>query len=469
MRTLLLSSLLAFFAACSGGGGSAPASNNGVILEQIVLKPFVSTMAKGTSLTLTATGVYSDQSASDISDNVTWAVDDSTVLSLDTTQGVVISADNEGQTTIHATSGGIEAVLDVTVTSATLDQLTLSPTTVTLAMGMETELTASGTFSDLSTQDITDDVSWTSGDTAIASLDGHTVRGVSPGQTQITGSFDGLNGTIDVTVTDKTLDSIDVSPVDQTLNTGEHLQFQVVGHFSDNSTEDLTQTAIWSVDDTSLATISNVAGIRGLLYALAPGSLSVTATLGSVSDSTSLTTTGESITRVRITPTLVVVNEGSTLDLTFEGLFSDDSVVNLTEDVLWLSVNSSCATISNASGEEGRVEGIAAGQTFVTALFGQLGFVKPVFVIRSFDITGQEAGENRYQFIAYGDYGDDEQVVDMTAYVTWTSDNPSILSFSTVAGEEGLADVHTAGTVNVTAHYNEDITLTQSLNITGSK
>ena len=67
---------------------------------------------------------------------------------------------------------------------------------------------------------------------------------------------------------------------------GENLQFNATGTYSDGSTQDLTTSAAWSSSDTSLATVS-----AGLASASAStlGTLSITATSGSVSGSATLT------------------------------------------------------------------------------------------------------------------------------------------------------------------------------------
>ena len=59
----------------------------------------------------------------------------------------------------------------VNVTAAVLTSIAVTPTTPSIAKGTTAQLTATGNFSDGSTQDLTQSVSWTSSDTTVATVD----------------------------------------------------------------------------------------------------------------------------------------------------------------------------------------------------------------------------------------------------------------------------------------------------------
>jgi len=61
---------------------------------------------------------------------------------------------------------------------------------------------------------------------------------------------------------------------------------------------------------------------------------------------------------------------GGTLQLTATALFPDPR--NVTAVVTWSSSNPAVATISNASGEWGRVTAVAPGQVTITATYDGL-------------------------------------------------------------------------------------------------
>ena len=458
-------------ATLDGIAASVNAQVSSATLTDLFINPSTLTLEKGFTFSIEATGLYSDNSIKDMTSDVRWASADNTIAlvnnnAVDKGQVTAIAT---GTTQIIATFGDYEAVCDITIMESQITSLTVTAATTTLTLGTEIQLYASGSFNNGSERDLTNSVLWESSDTSIAvisNIEGlkgqlHTI---SQGDAVITAYFADQTATISLRVTDAALVSIEVLPEQQSLPTGLNLQYQAIGHFSDGSEQDLTQTALWQVNDSSLGSVSNVVGLKGLFYAISPGVVTISADIEGSLGSTTLTVTGESLSAVRILPTPALLFEASTLDVNFQGIFSDQSVVDLTSEVLWLSVDTQYATVSNAQGQEGRVTGISTGQTYLLAIFGQLGFVKPVYVLSNFFMGFQQV-EDGVQFVVYGEFGDNQQI-NLTEYVTWHSSDESILTISNNAGEKGLAQVLQIGSVNITAHYNDDVTITQSLTIT---
>lgn len=78
-----------------------------------------------------------------------------------------------------------------------------------------------------------------------------------------------------------TLVSLTVSPDTATVSAGGTQQFTVLGTYNDSSTADLTAVVTWDTSDHAKATINSA----GLMTAILFGTLTVSATLGLVSDS----------------------------------------------------------------------------------------------------------------------------------------------------------------------------------------
>ena len=460
-------------ATLDGIEASVNAQVSDAVLTDLFINPSNLTLEKGLSASLEATGLYSDTSIRDLTGQVLWASADTEVAwtsnrAVDKGQ---VTAIKMGTTKISATIGNFEAVCDITITETQIASLTVTTATATLAQGTKIQLHASGAFNDGSDRDLTDAVLWESSDTAIAVISNIAgekgqVHAISQGETIIKAYFKDQTATVSLTVTDAALVSMEVMPEQESLPTGMSLRYQAVGHFSDGSEQDLTQTALWQVNDRSMGTISNIVGLKGLFYAISPGVVTISADADGIWASTTLTITGERLSAVRILPTPAVLRMGSTLEVTFQGIFSDQSVVDLTSDVLWLSVDTQTATVSNAQGQEGLVTGLNTGQTYLLAIFGQLGFVKPVYVLSDF-VMGFQQVEGGIQFVVYGEFGEDQHI-NLTEYVTWSSSDETILTVSDEAGEKGLAQVLQTGSVNITAYYNDDVTITQLLTITNN-
>jgi uncharacterized protein YjdB len=181
-------------------------------LSSIAVTPVSTTLAKGTSATLTATGTYSDGSHVDISTQVTWhsaSIATATVGSDGTVTGVEL-----GSTKAYASSNSINSPnVDIAVTPAILSSIAVTPSPATLAKGASTNLKAIGTFSDSTTEDITTKTTWTSDASAIATVGTNTgiVTGVAVGSTKVSALFDGvLSPIVSITVTPVTWNPADM-------------------------------------------------------------------------------------------------------------------------------------------------------------------------------------------------------------------------------------------------------------------
>ncbi len=124
--------------------------------------------------------------------------------------------------------------------------------------------------------------------TGVAGGDG--VYGYGTAGTFPTSTFQALNYWVDVlfsALPAPTLTSITVAPANATVAVGATQQYTATGTYSDSSTQNLTSQVTWASSNTTAATISST----GLATAVAAGSATISATLGSVSGSTGLTAT----------------------------------------------------------------------------------------------------------------------------------------------------------------------------------
>lgn len=79
------------------------------------------------------------------------------------------------------------------------------------------------------------------------------------------------------------LRSISITPSNPLgINSGTQLQFAAMGSYTDNSVQDLTTLVTWTTSDTSIAIVSNAPDSKRQ----AKGYCSISATLGSISEST---------------------------------------------------------------------------------------------------------------------------------------------------------------------------------------
>ncbi len=175
--------------------------------------------------------------------------------------------------------------------------IAVTPADPSIALGTNQQFSATGTFSDNTTQDLTTSATWGSSVTSVATISnvaGSNGRASSAGTgtTTIIAVSGGLSASTTLTVTAATLVSISVLPANHSIALGTTLQFSATGTFSDSTTQDLTTSATWSSSATSVATISNAAGSNGKATAVGTGTTTITAVSGGHSGSTTLTVTG---------------------------------------------------------------------------------------------------------------------------------------------------------------------------------
>ena len=111
-----------------------------------------------------------------------------------------------GTTTITATSGNISGSTTLTVTPATLVSITVTPANPSIVLGTTEQFTATGTYSDNSTQDMTTSVTWSSSAGSVATISNAAgsngkATSVAAGTTTITATSGNISGSTTLTVT----------------------------------------------------------------------------------------------------------------------------------------------------------------------------------------------------------------------------------------------------------------------------
>jgi hypothetical protein len=162
-----------------------------------------------------ATAVFSDLTTQELTQSVSWTSADITLATVNPTGRV--TGTGVGTTIITAFQTGVRSSTTVTLTPAVLTAIVITPTTPSIAKGTSLQLTATGVFSDLSTEDLTQSVSWTSANITLATVSpSGLVTGTGVGTTIITAFQTGVRGSTTVNVTPAVLTSIVVTPVNPT-------------------------------------------------------------------------------------------------------------------------------------------------------------------------------------------------------------------------------------------------------------
>jgi uncharacterized protein YjdB len=452
-------------AAFQGVSGSATLTIKAptVTLSSIAISPAPATVQAGATLQLTATGTYSDGSTGDITSQAAWTSADKTIATVDSSGKVTGVA--AGSASITAIFQGVSAstTLQVTTATVTLSSITVSPSTASVQVGASQQFTATGTYSDGSTGDVTSQATWSSADKTIATVDAKgNVTAVAAGSTNISATFQGMSAsaTLKVTAATVTLSSISVTPATASVQAGSALQFTATGTYSDGSTGDITSQATWTSADTTIATID----AKGNASGVAEGSTTITASYQGGSGSATLkVTAAKTLSSIVVSPSNPTVQAGATQQFTATGTYSDGSTADITSQTAWTSADTTVLTVD----AKGLATGVAAGSTTVGAALNNVTGSASVTVTQaapqSIAITPaspQFAIGGAQQLTATAT-NNDGSTRDVSSSVTWTVANTAVASVNASGLLTGIA----AGSTKVSASLN-GTTASQPIEVT---
>jgi len=363
------------FARYMGLEGRADLTVTGAMLEAIEVSPLNPTLGTGEVQRFTATAIYSDGTRVDVSADATWSSTEPRVASV-TADGQVSTA-TAGETTITAAFGGRRGASTVTVTGSALERLVIEPRSLELGLAEEGSLRAFAEYSDGTRTDVTESASWASSDAATVSVSTTAgsrgrVSSIALGTATITARFETVSATATVEVNDDVLELIAITPDTATTGAGGTVEYRAVGRYFDGTSRtyrDITASVTWSVRAATVASVSNAAGTQGVASGIAEGTTTVTATLGSISDTAELIVTGASLSSIRITPADATTTEGLRTNYRAEAVYSDGSTADITASAMWSTSSTRVASVSNAAGIEGQLLALDAGRTRVIATF----------------------------------------------------------------------------------------------------
>ncbi|MGP8080149.1 MAG: Ig-like domain-containing protein, partial [Dehalococcoidales bacterium] len=235
-------------------------------------------------------------------------------------------------------------------------------------LGTTQQFTATGTYSDQSTKDITSNVTWKSSDSTVATVSNKgLVTAVALGTVNITASLSGISSTA-TTLPVVTISYITIeqkSPYKLLVKANQ--QFTCLATFSDGSQEDATLLSTWNSSAPTVATITTIGAATGN----AAGNTNITASLYGVTSAplnliVTVPSSGPTISSIAVTRKIVSnLTVGYTQQFTATAISTDGSTADITSQATWASSDQSVATVSST----GVVTGIAPGQADITAFY----------------------------------------------------------------------------------------------------
>lgn len=155
-----------------------------------------------------------------------------------------------------------------------------------LPAGLSVQMAATGTYSDESTEDITSEVTWSSSDDEVATVDASgAVTAVAEGSVTITATLESVVGDTSLEITAAIIESITIIG-DDTVEVEDSVQLTAISVYSDGSGGDITAEAVWSSSDEDVATVS-----EGTVLGITVGPATITASYEGAEQTVELTVT----------------------------------------------------------------------------------------------------------------------------------------------------------------------------------
>ena len=418
-------------------------SKKDIVVSGISLSKTSLSLTKGQSETLTATVM--PENATDKS--VTWTSSNASVASVD--QNGKVTAVKSGSATITATAGDKSATCSVKVTTP-VESITLDRSSITLEEGKYTTLYATVEPDDADNKT----VSWSSSNTAVATVSDGKVTAKKEGTATITATAGDKSATCAVTVSKNVIavSSITLNKSSLSLIKGQRETITATVK-PENATD---KSVTWTSSNASVASVDQ----NGTVTAVKSGNATITAKAGekSATCAVTVTTPVESIT---LDHTSITVEEGKTTTLV--ATVTPDDADNKT--VSWSSSNTSVATVTS-----GKVTAKKEGTSTITAKAGNKSATCTVTVTKA-PIPATSVSLNKNSLDLY--IGDSDALTatvspsNTTDQLVWSSSTPEVATVSTsgvvTAVAEGSAVITASAgdksaSCNVTVHKWVEVT-----------
>ena len=462
------------------------------VLELIELSPNNSTMIAGDVLTFTATGYTSDDKFLELSDTVTWSTDDTSVAEFNQSNAYDLKSKQAGNIEVIASyvppgQEEISTTTRVTVEAAvlreieltqTIERFTVSPAPKPLFLtGVQDLLTATGIYSDETTERVNGQVDWSSSNSSVATIDSiGLLTPIKPGEATITASLLvtelGQVRTVyidyEIEVGEALLEYIELSPLSPATTLGLPLEFSATGFYSDGTSEDLTDTATWRVgrvgDDPAslIGGITSGTNIGGIFTATENGFTPISAEIDdydgqSVSKQTFVTVSD--ISSIAVTTNEVNFFAGQSADFIATGMTESGDEVTFTQGLDWQISGAGGALVdAGEASSNASIQSSASGSMDIdvtwtkpdtTTVTGSLTVNVGSELLSALAITSPQtevANGRDLQLVATGTYSN-SVTTNVSSTVTWVSSDESVVTIDS----DGLLSTVASGESTITA------------------
>jgi len=165
------------------------------IVQSITVTPNNSSVQIGLTKTFTAIATHLDGKTTDVTEDVTWTSSNSKATILNN----IATGEATGECNIKASLDGKYGITKLTIVPLELHSILITPINASIKVGETKQFTAKGIYSNGSSEPI-DTANWSSSNGNIEIDSNGVATGIAAGVSTITGSFNSILGTADLTV-----------------------------------------------------------------------------------------------------------------------------------------------------------------------------------------------------------------------------------------------------------------------------
>jgi urease gamma subunit len=390
-------------------------------------------LRKGQDEQIKLTAYYDDGTSEEVTSKAEWNIDNGQVATV--VNGLVTA---QGAGTAIITAKYIGQSVSIPVSIEIVKRVDPSLSRVSLLLNGTETIKLEATYPDGTKEDVTDQAEWESADPSIADVLKGTVTGYGPGQTEIVATYGTKSTTINVEVDRAIKLGLDKSSL--LLDKDATYQAKLTATYSNDSTEDITERAVWTSSNKEVASVVN-----GRIVAHAIGEAIITANYGD--KSASLQVDVEVPRRLELNKEVVYLQTEQSEQLTLTATYADGTSKNVTAFGVWSVDKEQIAYVA-----KGKVTTYRAGEATVTAEYGgktvtaKIAVDIPISLIASKKaVSFQNGGSEQITLKAI--YSDGRET-DITDKAEWASSSTSVAEVS-----KGLITGVGTGAVTVTAKY----------------
>lgn len=354
--------------------------------------------------------------------------------------------DSQGDITLIARYGGLEARKDVRVLPPAVTSLRLDPMNEVIRPGQSLPIAVVASYTDGSSRNVTADAQLLSLDGHIAGLSAGRIVAMAPGRARIVAQYEGFTASRAVLVTARLLVSLSSALPHADVPAGRSISFPLLAMFDDGSVLEVSELASWSSTSVEIADVTN-----GTVAARSQGEVEITASYAGEQLVFTVAVQAPILEGIEMTLPASRLLEGQLASFAVYGRFSDGAVLNLTPVAVLRS--SPFVTVS-VSSDYAVIQGLTAGPASVEAEVGSFitsvqltvsdAQLEKLFIVRPASDQGGLANELR----AVAQYSDGA-FLDVTELCHWRSSDPQLVQVESVPGWRGrLSPVKAAAEIS---------------------